>query len=204
MSIQETWQTSLAILTSLGGGGVLVFALSSWLSKVWAARILEQDRKRYNAEIEELKARLQVETKSELSRIETEFSIIREKLIGAHKDKIDIYRAASVPVIEYVSDLQDLIIKENSEKIRDILAKFNRQRLKASADLILVAPQDVLDAWDKLIDFLLEFGEKRLVGMFDYTHKFWEDFRVLAFDLSNKVRVDIGLAEGSVVYKGER
>jgi len=47
VSLSETWQTSLAFLTSLGGGGAIVVWLSSWLGKVWAARILEQDRRKY-------------------------------------------------------------------------------------------------------------------------------------------------------------
>jgi hypothetical protein len=50
MSLSEIWQTSFAILTSLGGGGAIVILLSSWLGKVWAARILEQDRKKYTIE----------------------------------------------------------------------------------------------------------------------------------------------------------
>ncbi len=78
--------------TSLGGGAI-VLALSAWLGKVWANKILESDRARYQKEIEELRAkyRREVEEKLELLRdrlekgqfvhkvqFETEFRIYRE------------------------------------------------------------------------------------------------------------------------------
>ena len=36
------WQTVIGLLTALGGGGLIVFGLSSWLGRVWADRIGEQ------------------------------------------------------------------------------------------------------------------------------------------------------------------
>jgi hypothetical protein len=52
----EAWQTAGAVVVSLGGGGAIVLAMSTWLGKVWANRILAQDRARYSKEIEGLKA----------------------------------------------------------------------------------------------------------------------------------------------------
>lgn len=34
---------------SIGGGAALVFALSSWLGKIWAQRIMDSDRAKYLA-----------------------------------------------------------------------------------------------------------------------------------------------------------
>lgn len=50
-----------AVLFSLGGGGVIVFALSSWLGKVWANRILEKEKKEHQLEIENYKSKLALE-----------------------------------------------------------------------------------------------------------------------------------------------
>lgn len=44
MSWEDGFRFSTAILTSLGGGAAIVFAFSSWLGKVWAARILDKER----------------------------------------------------------------------------------------------------------------------------------------------------------------
>ena len=46
---------SLTILCSAAGTGAIIFKLSNWLGKVWANKILEQDKARYNKEIEILK-----------------------------------------------------------------------------------------------------------------------------------------------------
>jgi len=40
MDIKAVYDVAFAIIISLGGGGIIVFALSSWLGKVWANRIL--------------------------------------------------------------------------------------------------------------------------------------------------------------------
>lgn len=50
-----------AVLFSLGGGGAIVFALSSWLGKVWANRILEKEKKEHQLEIEDYKSKLVLE-----------------------------------------------------------------------------------------------------------------------------------------------
>jgi gas vesicle protein len=44
MSWEDGFKISTAILTSLGGGSAIVLLFSSWLGKVWAARILDKER----------------------------------------------------------------------------------------------------------------------------------------------------------------
>lgn len=56
--MSEIWATASAVLTALGGGTLIVLAGSTWLGKVWARRILETDRAKYQSEIEGLKADL--------------------------------------------------------------------------------------------------------------------------------------------------
>ena len=58
MNLEDIWKIAAAILTSLGGGALIVAAFSSWLGKVWANRILEKDRAKYQTEIEILKSDL--------------------------------------------------------------------------------------------------------------------------------------------------
>jgi hypothetical protein len=53
------WSTAGAVVLSLGGGGVLVFALSSWLGKVWATRIADAERARFSRDLESYKSDLQ-------------------------------------------------------------------------------------------------------------------------------------------------
>lgn len=58
ISTSEVWNIAGAVITAVGGGGVLVMALSSWLGKVWADRILESDKAKYQKEFAELKSEL--------------------------------------------------------------------------------------------------------------------------------------------------
>jgi hypothetical protein len=68
MSLKELAEIATAILASLGGGGAIVFGLSSYLGKVWADRGLEKQRHDYSqlniafqSQLEMATRRLQVE-----------------------------------------------------------------------------------------------------------------------------------------------
>jgi len=89
MMPKEAWETAGAVLASVGGGGAIVVALSGWLGKVWAERILAADRAKYAREIEELKGSLERTTRilqGEIDKtlfvskthFETEFNLLRE------------------------------------------------------------------------------------------------------------------------------
>jgi len=58
MNISDIFAISGAVIGSVGGSALIILALSTWLGKVWANRILEQDRFRYKSEIEQLKNKL--------------------------------------------------------------------------------------------------------------------------------------------------
>ena len=44
MTFSEIAETAASVIVSLGGGGLIVFGLSSYLGKVWANRVLEKQR----------------------------------------------------------------------------------------------------------------------------------------------------------------
>jgi len=47
MDITEIFKITGAILSSIIGSTVIIIGLSSWLGKVWANRVLEQDKLKY-------------------------------------------------------------------------------------------------------------------------------------------------------------
>ena len=76
MTVADIWSTALAVLASVGGGGLIVVGLSSWLGKVWASRILESEKNRYNREMEALRSGYSRELeqwKSELTKAHFDF-----------------------------------------------------------------------------------------------------------------------------------
>lgn len=56
--MKAIFEVAGAVILSLGGGGAIVMAMSSWLGKVWANCILEDEKKKHQKEIEEFKSQL--------------------------------------------------------------------------------------------------------------------------------------------------
>lgn len=54
MTWEDTFQIITAALGAVGGSAIIIWGLSSWLGKVWANRILEEDKFKYSKELESL------------------------------------------------------------------------------------------------------------------------------------------------------
>ncbi|MGF6287016.1 hypothetical protein [Pseudomonas silensiensis] len=182
MSWEEVLKLFGAAIFSLGGGGVVVFALSSWLGKIWAGRILAEDTHQLSTRLEETKRDLDV---------------LKEKTLRFQNDKILAYRE----ITEIIAKLLAIMDAENGRIVgwdtdKGPVHEFNEQRLKLYGYLAMLAPQAVMDAQDDLVDHLL------LTASGDVDYK-WSEVREKVLFLLNAVREDIGLAAGSIVYKGK-
>ena len=78
MDLGSAFSTALAVLASLGGGALIVLGMSSWLGKVWANRILESDRRRFNEELERIRGELEKTIHAHRIQFETEFKVLSE------------------------------------------------------------------------------------------------------------------------------
>jgi len=58
VTMSGIWNIAGAILVALGGGGAIVLLMSSWLGKVWANRILESEKAKFQTEFALLKSDL--------------------------------------------------------------------------------------------------------------------------------------------------
>jgi hypothetical protein len=97
MNSSEIWSIASAVLLSLGGGAGIVLACSSWLGKVWADRMLEQEKSKLQHQLATYQLQLnQALHKHNVaaSRIDTQrVDAIRElygALIGWHEAAIQI------------------------------------------------------------------------------------------------------------------
>jgi hypothetical protein len=61
MTLENVYQIAFIILSSVGGAAVIIAALSSWLGKVWANRILESDKAKYTQELDKIRHQFQIE-----------------------------------------------------------------------------------------------------------------------------------------------
>jgi len=64
MSAEDIAKNGLYIISSFGGGAILVFAFSGWLGKVWANRLMTKEKAVYAQELESLRNRLVQDTES--------------------------------------------------------------------------------------------------------------------------------------------
>jgi hypothetical protein len=76
--MKEVFQTALVILGSISCGGSIVAALSSWLGKVWADRLMAKETAKYREKLEGVVKQLERKNYVSKIRFDAEFSIYRE------------------------------------------------------------------------------------------------------------------------------
>ena len=131
MNTEIAFEVASAIVLSLGGGGIIVFALSNWLGKIWADRLMVREAARHSQDLATLNANLQ-------ERID-HFS-------QTYKQKIELYKEVSNPLI-------DLVVKaQHSGLTPDDLKDFDKNRLTTTALLAMFAPARVFSEYNNLID----------------------------------------------------
>jgi hypothetical protein len=116
MTASEIFQIVATIIVSLGGAGVIVAGLASWLGKVWADRLIESQRFRNsiglealkaelsrenNANLEAQKARLSDDNNQKLELLKAELSnnnnreleLLKAQLSGDNNQKLELLKA---------------------------------------------------------------------------------------------------------------
>lgn len=146
-----------AILTSSLAGGAIVFALSSWLGKVWASRILEQDRAKYQREASQslqlLRDRIERGQFVHSLQFEAEFGVYRrlwEKVVKVRNAALSLR-----PTVDYVS--KDPALRGEDRKNRRKAAgdSFNAFLECYTSEEPFFAPQ-VYETADKLAKVVRE------------------------------------------------
>ncbi|GBO89885.1 hypothetical protein [Marinobacter salsuginis] len=182
MDWADVFKIVTASVASIGVAGGLIFALSSWLGKVWARRILDREKNELDRELEAKKR---------------ELDIFKDTYLRTHNDKLVIYRA----VIDSVAKLLAAFDAHQSGRLQapqaaEAFDSFNQQRLQVYGYLGMLAPQPVIDAQDKLTDHLLMISG----GSASYD---WEEIRQLAIAFINEVRIDVGIDKDPISYNGD-
>ena len=104
MTALDVLKIVTGVLLSIGGGGTIVLLFSGWLGKVWANRLMEEDRAKHAKAIEELRSRLEAMNRriqSELDKtmhvhqvqFQTEFKALSEiwgKVMELRSQRIEL------------------------------------------------------------------------------------------------------------------
>lgn len=195
MTLQEVLTIGAAVVASLGGGGLIVFCLSSFLGKVWADRLMESERARHNQELERLRATLSAENEKAVAQMRTELEIYRERHLKAHRDKVEMYRMATDIIAAILANF-DRAHRLTSAQAAQALDSFNLDRIRLYGYLAMMVPQEVMDAHDALIDHLILIAN----GTVPYQ---WQQVRALGIQFVNAVRKDLAIDAQAIEYRGK-
>lgn len=182
MNVVDVFELAGAVLVSMGGSGLILFAFSSWLGKVWASRILANETHKLASQLEATKR---------------ELDVIKETTLRFKNDKIITYRIVIDVIARILATLDSF---EGGRLHADDAAtrfdEFNEQRIRVYGYLAMLAPQSVMDAQDNLMDYLLKISNNSA------TYE-WEKVREMALAALNAIRADIGINDTPIAYHGD-
>jgi len=199
MTAAEIFKIAAAIIASLGGGGIIVAALANWLGRLWAERLMAKEKSKFEGELAELRSKLERNNQECLTRLKTELDISRETFLKHHNDKLGTYAFACGLVADFLADLD--MIRRGQKPDGNVLDRFNRNRLKAHGHLAILAPQEVMDSYDALIDEIFFITERNPPKT---PQEDWVEIRRLAYSLINAMRKDVGIDKSAIEYRGRR
>lgn len=130
----QLWQTVLAIIASVGGSGVIIFALSKWLSNMIADRFLQTKQAQIDIELEKTKQKLELEiehyhTQSDeftfvtKLQFETEFKVYQvlfEKLYDFGVNTANLF-----PILDQIPQNEDKVREMYKERYKDYCSAYN-------------------------------------------------------------------------------
>ena len=147
MNPEEIFKIAGAILTSVGGAAIIMMALSSWLGKVWANRILEKDKLKYTSELENIKVKLQ----SESVKQQLVFSLYFE---GQFKIYNDLWLALS----ELESEVDKLWESATTANLRSFIRSVQKAKKQIRNSALLIEKEH----YDQIMENLKAFEEYRV------------------------------------------
>ena len=193
----EYLKIATTIMVSLGGSGAIILGLSNYLGKLWATSMLEKERHKNAATLEELRSSLRSESEEYLANITNKIEIYKQTHLREHSDKLAIYRATIDLIATMLAKVEMVYLKNKSSLTPEESELFEIERLRIYGYLAMLAPQNIMDANDRLTDLLLAL-------IYDNKPTSWIEIRTCTLQLTNAMRKDIGLDKSDVSYNGER
>ncbi len=153
MTISDVFAVAGKILNSAGGAALIIVGLSTFLGKVFANRILEQDKLRYTSVLEQLKNELTaVRDKNQLV-----FSLYFE---GQFK----IYNDLWVALVELQHWVDQLWEEASPRNLREFIRALKGARRQIQNSALLIEPEhyvEIIEALKAFEDY--QIGKDRLV-----------------------------------------
>lgn len=186
----------LETLGQLGGAALVVGGLSAWIGKLWADRILQRENSEHQQRLKALEAELRHDVDKQLARLQTELTMLKEKTLKAHADKLACYGFAIDGASKLLADVSALEAGLPSARPFDqAFAEFDAMRIRAYGHMAMVAPQAVMDAYDSMVEYFIHVHSGHKIPD-------WVEARNLALAWINTARTDIGVDTTPISYRG--
>lgn len=161
LSFQDAMRVVGAALLSIGGGGVVVVALSSWLGKIWAQRLMQKDIAKHSADLEELKSKLEGMNKKVQAKLDKTVYVNRVQFETEFKALTDIWNRVST-VRQALAGLQvippeqdeDLVWMDEFERKFEKFATASGELRQAAHNQSPFYPREIYDEIRRMIDTL--------------------------------------------------
>jgi hypothetical protein len=205
MSLKDVVLTVAGVITSLGGGGVIVWALSSYLGKIWANKVLADHKLKLDKELESLKNehRTEIEKyKTELEKARNDynrysskkFEIIEETWSAMFKilKELKVYNFNEGNYTKFLQNTLD-VISEYLVLIRKNSLYFNDGLCKLLNDYVSLSSKVVSDASEK-IKKLGNFDDNEKVSkIFQEVYNTATERDKLLDDIKKQFRIELGV-----------
>lgn len=171
---------ALEVLGSITTAGVIILALAGWLGKVWASRILEQDKAKYNREMEELKNKLNKELESYKSQID----LAKLVLSRYSENQFNLYNKLWSSLCDLKIAGNMLWNKADVENLLDFTDRLRKTKEEVIKGALLIEDSH----YKQLIELLDKFSNYA-VGK----------YQLIEIDKTNKIDLSTALARSSIV-----
>ncbi len=146
-----------AVLFSIASGGAVVFALSSWLGKVWANRILEAEKNKYARDLETLKAEFQLqikraEIKAGAYQKDANVAVTKlHKALSTAHSSCYVFAEMCPTIVRYRPGTDELLrhhLKHSSDALNELYSTLSESALLLSDDLYSRIEEFQKKLWD--------------------------------------------------------
>lgn len=181
MKIEDFINIVTSTYLSLGSATVILVALSAWLGKLWAKRILQNQLNEHS---------------KRLASLQSSLDFINQKDVTRHNNKLATYRKGITLISEVLREIEAIETGKQSAINPDVEHQLSLDRNKIYGNIALVSNQEVMDRYNELLDYLI-------CHLYQDQEFKWEDMRTKADALLNSMRKDLGVDDGAVIYRGE-
>lgn len=184
------------VLKQLGGAVAIAAGAVSVGCTIWTARIARNEQAEHDQALARLEAGLKGKIDLLLAAEQSKLDLLQERAKRLHDDKLACYAKAIALIAEFAAEADEVRMGLRTDQdFRDAYVRFNRDRLPAYSHMALVAPQAVMDAFDRLVEYILQL--MRGDNVYDFP-----SVRRLALNWINEARKDIGINSDPIEYRG--